>query len=273
MNRQDYCIADRLPESLNRDNLREVAQVIDEKLHELDALNELICLYPRVDELSSELVDALAIHFHVDFYDQNLSLDKRRVLVKNSIRWHMKKGTKSAVQELVQTVFESGVVSEWFEYDGEPYRFRVTTVDTMPSEGEINRLINAINSVKNARSHLDAIGFIRYLDNNLYFGGVPSLHKRITISPAEPTDQTNYGQTYVGSAMSQHIRYEVSMKPPTNHEVQKVMYFGGGASRHKKFTVGLEPPTDHEVQKVVNFGGGVSIHKYFTVAMATEQEE
>ena len=245
MNRQDYCIADRLPESLNRDNLREVAQVIDEQLHELDTLNELICLYPGINELSSELVDALAIHFHVDFYDTSLSLDKRRALVKNSIRWHMKKGTKAAVQELVQTVFESGIVSEWFEYGGNPYCFKVTTVDTMPSEGEINRLINAINSVKNARSHLDAIGFIRYLENNLYFGGVPSLHKRITISPAEPTDQTNYGQTYVGSAMSQHIRYEVSMKPPTNHEVQKV----------------------------VNFGGGVSIHKYFTVAMATEQEE
>lgn len=239
MNRQDYCIADRLPESLNRDNLREVAQVIDEKLHELDALNELICLYTRIDELSSELVDALAIHFHVDFYDHNLSLDKRRALVKNSIRWHMKKGTKAAVQELVQTVFESGIVSEWFEYGGNPYCFKVTTVDTMPSYEEINRLIQAINSVKNIRSHLDEIGFIRYLNTDLCVGGVPNLHKRITVSPAKPTDQTEAGMYYAAGAMSQHIRYEVSMEPPTNHEVQDIMYFGGGVSRHKKFTVAL----------------------------------
>lgn len=237
MNRQDYCIAYRLPESLNRDNLREVAQVIDEKLHELDALNELICLYPRIDELSSELVDALAIHFHVDFYDHNLSLDKRRALVKNSIRWHMKKGTKAAVQELVQTVFESGIVSEWFEYGGNPYRFKVTTVDTMPSDEEINRLIQAINSVKNIRSHLDEIGFIRYLNTDLCVGGVPNLHKRITVSPAKPTDQTESGMYYIGGAISQHIRYEVSLEPPTNQEVQKIMYFGGGFTRHKKFTV------------------------------------
>ena len=239
MNRQDYCIAYRLPESLNRDNLREVAQVIDEKLHELDALNELICLYPRIDELSSELVDALAIHFHVDFYDHNLSLDKRRALVKNSIRWHMKKGTKAAVQELVQTVFESGIVSEWFEYGGNPYCFKVTTVDTMPSDEEINKLIQAINSVKNTRSHLDEIGFIRYLNTDLCVGGVPNLHKRITVSPAKPTDQTEAGMYYTAGAMSQHIRYEVSMEPPTNHEVQDIMYFGGGVSRHKKFTVAI----------------------------------
>ncbi|WP_297569525.1 phage tail protein [uncultured Anaerovibrio sp.] len=237
MNRQDYCIADRLPESLNRDNLREVAQVVDDKLHELDALNELICLYPRIDELSSELVDALAIHFHVDFYDHNLSLDKRRALVKNSIRWHMKKGTKAAVQELVQTVFESGIVSEWFEYGGNPYCFKVTTVDTMPSESEINRLIQAINSVKNVRSHLDEIGFIRYLNTDLCVGGVPNLHKRITVSPAKPTNQTENGMYYIGGAISQHIRYEVSLEPPTNQEVQKIVYFGGGFTRHKKFTV------------------------------------
>jgi phage tail P2-like protein len=239
MNRQDYCIADRLPESLNRDNLREVAQVIDEQLHELDALNELICLYPRIDELSSDLVDALAIHFHVDFYDTSLSLGKRRALVKNSIRWHMKKGTKAAVQELVQTVFESGVVSEWFEYGGNPYCFKVTTVDTMPSEGGINRVIQAINSVKNTRSHLDEIGFIRYLNTDLYCGGAPSLHKRITVSPAKPTDQTEAGMYYAAGAMSQHIRYEVSMETPTNHEVQDIMYMGGGVSRHKKFTVAM----------------------------------
>ena len=92
---------------------------------------------------------------------------------------------------------------------------------------------------------MDEIGFIRYLNTDLCVGGVPNLHKRITVSPAKPTDQTEAGIYYAVGAMAQHIRYEVSMEPPTNHEVQKV----------------------------VNFGGGVSIHKYFTVATATEQEE
>lgn len=271
----DYGLLDIMPENLLEDkHIREITEVIDAALKDLYPKTSYPALFSRIDELDSDTIDSLAWQCHVDFYDEDLPLEVRRELVKKSIDYHRHMGTNYAVEGVVNTCFPDAVIHENWEYGGDPYCFKVTTIDSaVPSEAGLNRIFQAINSVKNARSHLDAIGFIRYLDNNLYFGGGPSLHKRITISPAEPTDQTNYGQTYVGSAMSQHIRYEVSMKPPTNHEVQKVMYFGGGAYRHKKFTVGLEPPTDHEVQKVVNFGGGVSIHKYFTVAMATEQEE
>ena len=239
MKQINYNISENLPTSLDKQNVVELAEVVDAKIHEIEASTLLINIYPNIDHLPSDLVDQLAIQLHVDFYDTTLSLAKRRALVKNSIRWHMKKGTKAAVQELVQTVFESGVVSEWFEYGGNPYCFKVMTVDTMPSEEEIARVIQAINSVKNVRSHLDEIGFIRYLNTDLCVGGVPNLHKRITVSPAKPTDQIEAGMYYAAGAMSQHIRYEVSMEPPTNHEVQDIMYMGGGVSRHKKFTVAM----------------------------------
>lgn len=205
MNRQDYCIADRLPESLNRDNLREVAQVVDDKLHELDALNELICLYPRIDELSSELVDALAIHFHVDFYDHNLSLDKRRALVKNSIRWHMKKGTKAAVQEIVRTVFNTGLVTEWFDYGGDPYRFRVDVIESdTVSMDEIELVVKAINSVKNVRSWLDGIGFNRQIPLHKYKGCIVSEGKGYIIGPPQPTDSIIDSSTFRGAAVQTH---------------------------------------------------------------------
>lgn len=239
-NVESLSLLDILPANILEDEkVAAAAQALDKEIQEVTKATIEVLHISRIDELPEAVVDLLAWQWHVDFYDQNLSLDKRRALVKNSIRWHMKKGTKAAVQELIQTVFESGVVSEWFDYGGEPYRFKVTTVDTMPSESEINRVIQAINSVKNARSHLDEIGFIRYLNTDLCVGGVPNLHKRITVSPAKPTDQTEAGMYYAAGAMSQHIRYEVSMEPPTNHEVQDIMYFGGGVSRHKKFTVAL----------------------------------
>ena len=83
------------------------------------------------------------------------------------------------------------------------------------------------------------LGVERTQDFDLYAGGGLSQHKRITVSPAKPTDQTEAGMYYAAGAMSQHIRYEVSMETPTNHEVQDIMYMGGGVSRHKKFTVAM----------------------------------
>lgn len=238
MNRQDYCIADRLPESLNRDNLREVAQVIDEKLHELDALNELICLYPRVDELSSELVDALAIHFHVDFYDQNLSLDKRRALVKNSIRWHMKKGTKAAVEEMVQTVFEGGRVTEWFEYNGEPYHFKIDLLEAPGiSQENIDTVVRLVKAVKNTRSWLDSVGFFRKITGPVYMGGAPMIHKSYSVGPAQIHDTTNAGGYYMGAIPHTHKSYRVEQVPASNQSIRGPVYTGAGLYIHKDYKI------------------------------------
>ena len=238
MNRQDYCIAERLPESLNRDNLREVAQVIDEKLHELDALNELIFLYPRIDELSSELVDALAIHFHVDFYDTSLSLGKRRALVKNSIRWHMKKGTKAAVEEMVQTVFEGGRVTEWFEYNGEPYHFKIDLLEAPGiSQENIDTVVRLVKAVKNTRSWLDSVGFFRRITGPVYMGGAPMIHKSYSVGPAQIHDTTNAGGYYMGAIPHTHKSYRVEQVPASNQSIRGPVYTGAGLYIHKDYKI------------------------------------
>lgn len=238
MNRQDYCIAERLPESLNRDNLRQVAQAIDEQLHELDALNELICLYPRIDELSSELVDALAIHFHVDFYDQNLSLEKRRALVKNSIRWHMKKGTKAAVEEMVQTVFEGGRVTEWFEYNGEPYHFKIDLLEAPGiSQENIDTVVRLVKAVKNTRSWLDSVGFFRKITGPVYMGGAPMIHKSYSVGPAQIHDTTNAGGYYMGAIPHTHKSYRVEQVPASNQSIRGPVYTGAGLYIHKDYKI------------------------------------
>lgn len=167
MNIKDYNIADVLPESINRDNVREVAKVVDEKLHELDAMSELVSIYPRIDKLSSNLIDALAIQLHVDFYNTTLPLDKRRTLVKNSILWHMKKGTKLAVEGVVSAAFESSTVQEWYEYGGSPYHFKITTECVTTEKGVLDEIRRAIDSVKNVRSWLDKIEFLLHLRDDI----------------------------------------------------------------------------------------------------------
>ncbi len=238
MNQTDYNIADRLPESLNRENLRQVAQVIDEKMHELDMMSEFVSIYPRIDELSSNLIDALAIQMHVDFYDTTLPLEKRRALVKNSVRWHMRKGTKGVVQELVQTVFDSGVVYEWFEYGGEPYYFKVEllTAPQMTIEN-INLLAKVINTVKNVRSWLESLGFKRQTVTSIFYGGLPYLHKTYTIKPAEIQDAETSAATVFGGLPSTHNRYEVFPREARNSTTTVNQYVGVVNTLYKQFSI------------------------------------
>ncbi len=154
MNQDEYRIADHLPESLNRDNIHELAELVDEKMAELNQMSELVSIYPRIDELSSNLIDALAIQFHVDYYSTTLPLDARRALVKNSLRWHLRKGTRAAVEEAVQSLYGDAEIVEWYECNDAPYYFRVDMHGKLMPLKDVADVVKIVNAFKNARSWL-----------------------------------------------------------------------------------------------------------------------
>lgn len=177
-----YKTAARLPQSIDTPNIRELAKVLDVKLQELALYSEVLLIYPRIEFLSTELIDELAVQLHVDFYDTALPLDKRRQLVKNSLRWHMKKGTPAVVEELVQTIYAKAIVQEWWMYGAEPYHFRIVLSSGESIDNEaIQYLTGAINQVKNVRSWLDTITFAKQFSGKIYFGGAVWIHRNITV--------------------------------------------------------------------------------------------
>lgn len=262
----EYNIADNLPESLNRENLKQVAQLIDDKLHELDMLSELVSIYPRIDELSSNFIDALAIQFHVDFYDTGLPLEKRRTLVKNSIRWHMRKGTVGVVQEVVQTVFDSGVVSEWFKYSGQPYHFKVDLLSAPEITPEnINLIVKCINTVKNVRSWLDGLGFRRDCTGIMHYGIASHMHKKINIGPAQIRDASTSGEFYIGGAAHMHKRYKIEQVSINDTYLHSPYRVGVISHTHKRYSIEPKSISDTLRRSPYKAGGGVNIYKKYQI--------
>lgn len=168
---QTVSLLDLLPDNLRSDGtVHAAAQGIDTELQALSKLIQTLPHLNRLDELTDAEADAYAWQYHVDFYDPSLPLEQRRELVKNSFRWHRRKGTPSAVEELVATVFGSGTVQEWWEYGGEPYHFRVLTNDPTATNDGATRFIQAVNSTKNTRSVLESIQITTETTMNLCIG-------------------------------------------------------------------------------------------------------
>lgn len=155
---QDVSLVQLLPHNLAADgNVLAAAKALDGELLALTSMIHNLTHMDRLDELSDPETDEYAWQYHIDFYDSSLPLEQRHELVKNSYRWHRRKGTPSAVEELATTVFGSGTVQEWWEYGGEPFHFRVLTSDPGATSDGAERFIQAINSTKNARSVLESI--------------------------------------------------------------------------------------------------------------------
>jgi phage tail P2-like protein len=153
-----------LPPNLARDkNVCMMCEAFDKELRRIIADIPGIAVVPSLvlktitDNL---LLDLLAWQFHCDFYSPDLPLETKQELVLKSLDWHTRKGTPSVVEEIVSTVFSKATIQEWFEYGGLPYRFRVATEENMPDVEAVEKLMRAINSVKNTRSLLDQLTYL-----------------------------------------------------------------------------------------------------------------
>lgn len=168
----NFNLINLLPENLRNDpDIKAAATSIDLGFLTLADEAKNIIIIPNVDKVSEDVLDHLAYYFHVDFYDITLDIDTKRKLVKDSVYIHQIKGTPLAVETLIQTLFGEGEVSEWFDYGGSPYSFRVMTNNELATTDRAEEFIRALDTVKNLRSVLDRVILLQSEKLNLYWGG------------------------------------------------------------------------------------------------------
>lgn len=138
-------------------------------------------IYYRIDKLDEKMLDKLAWQFNVPEYIPTLSLSTKRNIIKNCIETHRQRGTVAAVEKVVESVFGNGYVEEWFDYNGEPYHFKVHTSNVSANDSMIEEFENIVASTQNVRSVLEAIVVETVLEMNTYQSGKIHTTERIYI--------------------------------------------------------------------------------------------
>lgn len=211
-----------IPENLLTDEkVKNVAEALDKKLKIVSDECNFVLLLARLDELDEKTIDLLAWQLHVDFYDKKLPLANKRKLVKQSIDWHRRKGTKYAVEQVVSAAIGNSTIEEWFEYNGKPYTFRITNEsNTVGKSISMEMLVKCINSVKNVRSHLESITLKRKLEmtaaNRIRCGILPIQIGRKTIGIGFPDGHKHKFYTGVVHAITGHKTIGISKPEPVS---------------------------------------------------------
>ncbi len=237
---QSVSLLDILPENILADEqVNAAARALDEELQKVTADVWQVMFLPYLDVLPETVLDLLAWQWHVDFYEPvGMDLPTKRRMIRESIAWHRIKGTPGAVEKVINAVWDGCNVKEWFEYDGEPYHFRVINVTSERLDHDvINEVIRAIYSTKNVRSWLDGINFLRKLENTIYYGGVLGVHRRFVVRPRAPKDADVPATIYMGGAQGLHKRVQSRPRLVTYSEARATPYTGGAVNRHKRITV------------------------------------
>ncbi|MBB3132131.1 phage tail P2-like protein [Paenibacillus rhizosphaerae] len=179
---RNMSLLDLLPTSIKYDpEVIAIAEALDEQVRV--AVDEMykLPLFSRLDELTDEEADELAWQFHVDFYDPTLPIEQKRELVKNAFKFHRRKGTPAAIEDLITILFGEGKVEEWFEYNGQPGRFRVITNNPAVTLERAQEFYRAIESVKRLSAHLEEVILSQTESLQLYFGTGMVVNEHIII--------------------------------------------------------------------------------------------
>lgn len=151
-----------LPSVLKSDSSTEaLAEVTADAIVSRINENQAGMVYINIDIQEEDLLDILAKDFKVDWWSADYTLEEKRDILKKSWHVHRLLGTKAAVESAISSVYGSAHVEEWFEYEGEPYHFRVVidSAETMADSDKLKTVISKIIYYKNLRSELDDINF------------------------------------------------------------------------------------------------------------------
>lgn len=179
----NYLVTDILPSSIKDENIVAISKSIDEQLKDINQKIKYVILLARLEEQDDAILDELAWHFHVDYYQENFSKEIKINLIRTAIANHRIKGTPYAVEKVCTDIFKSAQVIENWEYGGEPYHFKVGFIkEAVTDVSKIDNLIEVINSTKNTRSWCDEVGFITETNNDILFCSGKSVFDKMEIS-------------------------------------------------------------------------------------------
>ena len=154
------------------DKITMLAVVVAEAMMKLYSDNNILFIFSMIDRLDEKLLDILASDFKVDWWDFNASVEDKRAVFKSHFGIHRKLGTAGAVKNAISSIYESATISEWFDYGGLPYHYKID-IDLGIEFSDYDKFRTVLQNAKiyaNQRSILDTISFSSSRKSKLYVG-------------------------------------------------------------------------------------------------------
>lgn len=142
------------PENLKKYKNLKILAIEFEKSMKQGVISKLpkLALYKNLEQQSDEVLSELAYQYSIDNWEETLSREVKINLIKNAYWAHAKKGTKVAIMENLKKLNTLVEIKEWFEYNGAPFTFKISSFYPKTEINWIETLIEIIEKYKNSRS-------------------------------------------------------------------------------------------------------------------------
>ena len=156
-------------------------------------MNNEYCLAPEVSRSFQAKMAAKAA-------GNSYPIEVKRRTIRDSIQVHRRLGTKYAVEKALGAVYPGTKVEEWFEYGGDPYKFRVVIGATEAgiTADRQAAVLDRVRFYKNLRSHLEAISYQIEKRTAVKVAAVHAIGQRVEVYPYLARNMESHGGFYCG---------------------------------------------------------------------------
>lgn len=263
-------LSDIMPPNLLKDSfVKAMCDALDVQLNKLVENNKKLSIYANIDNLPEEIINFLAWQFHVDFFDESWTLKQKRDAVKNSIKWHRYKGSIGVLEDYISTIFGNARVIEWFDYDGEPYHFKIDMITgEIPSIEALNKILKAIYTIKNTRSWCDGLGFLRAIDNKIYIGLHQSQFKQYHVKLDQLNNTSLKSTIYTGNHVNQFKKINIDVAKYLEDTTFKTrLYLKPYLNIFKKYTINTNTINAIHITQDLSFVSNINSFKQYKLKL------
>lgn len=170
--------------------------------------------YAAIATMPEWMLDYMAVELRTPSYKETYSLKTKRTLIQGSLMFYTQMGTPAAVNRIIESIFETGYIEEWYEYGGKPHNFRAYVGNGGEvGPGELEEFRRVLSSVKRLSSWLDEIVTITTMNPDILI--ITGAIGRGYMSTTMPEIQVDYNLkaiTYHGGAIGSITRTVILME-------------------------------------------------------------
>lgn len=151
---------DILPENLaGQVEVRAFAYAVGRQVEKLCAYADGTRIYAALATMPEKTLDYMAVELRTPAYNEKFSLGVKRALIESTLTFYLRMGTPTACNKIIETIFGTGYIEEWYSYGGEPHHFRAYVgQDGGPIDpGDLAEFRRVLGSVKRLSSWLDDV--------------------------------------------------------------------------------------------------------------------
>lgn len=143
---------------------------LDRQMRKLKRLADQLTMWSDLDNVNPKYYDYMAMCIRAPYYRSEYSNEQKLNLIKTAIMSYRYAGTRRAVDQLTDIIFEDASFVSWDSYNGQPYHFKVQVSDVL-TEDTTALFTEVLKKVKAARSVMDALEVTRSCMDHVYVGG------------------------------------------------------------------------------------------------------